>query len=172
MPQQQTPAQGMPGMSDGMMPGMMMPDMDPALAERHFLSGMVPHHASAVTMSEWILEHSQDQKVRTWAEGIIKSQNQEIELMNRMLQGRGGALPQPAAMMEQMGNQMQADLERSADPERAFVELMIPHHAQAVVMSAHVLVSGEDPEVLELARQIATAQVEEIYQFKQWLAQR
>ncbi len=46
----------------------------------------------------------------------------------------------------------------------AFVELMIPHHEQAVVMSEFALENTENPQVLALAQEIMDAQGPEIAQ--------
>jgi uncharacterized protein (DUF305 family) len=51
-----------------------------------------------------------------------------------------------------------------------FAQMMIPHHEQALEMSTIVLAKdGLDPEVAELAEQIAAAQGPEIEQLESWL---
>ena len=51
-----------------------------------------------------------------------------------------------------------------------FVEMMIPHHEQAIEMSEMILAKeGVDPEVVALAEQIRAAQDPEIDQMEQWL---
>lgn len=51
-----------------------------------------------------------------------------------------------------------------------FVQMMIPHHQQAVQMSDLLLAkSGVDPDVSALARQIKAAQQPEIEQMQGWL---
>ncbi len=51
-----------------------------------------------------------------------------------------------------------------------FVEMMIPHHEQAIEMADLVLETpGIDPAVIELATEIKAAQGPEIEQMKQWL---
>jgi len=51
-----------------------------------------------------------------------------------------------------------------------FVEMMIPHHEQAVEMSELILAKdGVDPEVVALAEQIRAAQDPEIDLMEQWL---
>ena len=51
-----------------------------------------------------------------------------------------------------------------------FAQMMIPHHEQALEMSAIVLAKEDvDPEVAELAEQIAAAQGPEIEQLEAWL---
>lgn len=51
-----------------------------------------------------------------------------------------------------------------------FVQMMIPHHEQAIEMADLVLETpGIDPAVIELATEIKAAQGPEIEQMKQWL---
>lgn len=51
-----------------------------------------------------------------------------------------------------------------------FLQMMIPHHEQAVVMSELALSTSKDAEVLKLAKQIRDAQAPEIIQMQGWLA--
>jgi uncharacterized protein (DUF305 family) len=61
----------------------------------------------------------------------------------------------------------------SADPvDATFAQMMIPHHQQALEMAALAPARSTDPQVLELAREIAAAQQPEIDQMTAWLAAR
>ena len=51
-----------------------------------------------------------------------------------------------------------------------FLQMMIPHHQQAVDISNLALKSSTDPELLALAKTIIAAQTSEIAQMKSWLA--
>jgi uncharacterized protein (DUF305 family) len=51
-----------------------------------------------------------------------------------------------------------------------FLQMMIPHHEQAIVMSDLALKISKTPQILDLAKQIKTAQNPEIIQMKNWLA--
>lgn len=51
-----------------------------------------------------------------------------------------------------------------------FLQMMIPHHEQAIVMSDLALKISKTPQILDLAKQIKTAQNPEIMQMKNWLA--
>ena len=50
-----------------------------------------------------------------------------------------------------------------------FLQMMIPHHEQAVVMSDLALSTSKDAEVLKLAKQIKDAQAPEIIKMQGWL---
>jgi uncharacterized protein (DUF305 family) len=51
-----------------------------------------------------------------------------------------------------------------------FLQMMIPHHEQAVVMSDLALSISKDAEVLKLAKQIKDAQAPEIIEMQGWLS--
>ena len=51
-----------------------------------------------------------------------------------------------------------------------FLQMMIPHHEQAVVMSDLALSTSKDAEVLKLAKQIKDAQAREIIKMQGWLS--
>ena len=51
-----------------------------------------------------------------------------------------------------------------------FLQMMIPHHEQAVVMSDLALSTSKNADVLKLARQIRDAQAPEIIKMQGWLS--
>lgn len=57
-------------------------------AEREFLTLMIAHHRGAIEMAEAVLARSSNPTVRTFADGVISSQESEIRLMETMLAAR------------------------------------------------------------------------------------
>lgn len=55
--------------------------------------------------------------------------------------------------------------------DRAFIDMMVPHHESAVAMAEIALERAEHPELRELAQDIIDAQSAEIGQLKEWRAQ-
>ena len=53
--------------------------------------------------------------------------------------------------------------------DQMFLQMMIPHHEQAVEMSDLALAKSKNPEVLKLAKQIKDAQSAEITSMRSWL---
>ncbi|WP_439604232.1 CopM family metallochaperone [Shinella sp.] len=68
--------QTMPAMHEGMM------NENPNVA---FACGMIAHHQGAIDMAEVMLEHGDDEELRTLAETIIEAQKAEIEDMTTWL---------------------------------------------------------------------------------------
>lgn len=58
------------------------------------------------------------------------------------------------------------------DADVAFVQGMIAHHAQAVVMSDWAATHGASPAVATLCKRIALSQRDEIHMMRQWLEER
>ena len=56
-----------------------------------------------------------------------------------------------------------------SDPDVAFAKGMIPHHQGAIDMANTELKMGKDKEMLQLAKQIKSAQDPEIKQMQAWL---
>jgi uncharacterized protein (DUF305 family) len=50
-----------------------------------------------------------------------------------------------------------------------FLQMMIPHHQQAVVISDYALTNSSNADVLKLANQVKAAQQPEITQMEKWL---
>ena len=55
-----------------------------------------------------------------------------------------------------------------ADPDLAFIDMMIPHHEAAVAMSREILDTTKRPELQQLARNIIRNQEREIAQMERW----
>jgi uncharacterized protein (DUF305 family) len=58
---------------------------DPDVA---FVGAMIPHHQGAIDMARAVLTHGKDEKVKAWAEQIIKAQEAEIAEMQTWLKER------------------------------------------------------------------------------------
>ncbi|MEO7995945.1 MAG: DUF305 domain-containing protein [Gemmatimonadaceae bacterium] len=62
-------------------------------ADIDFMSGMIHHHAQAITMSRWAPSHGADPAVQRLTARIINAQTDEIHLMQGWLQDRNQAIP-------------------------------------------------------------------------------
>ena len=144
----------------------------PALDGQTFLEQMVPHHESAVAMAQIALERSKRPEIRTLAEGIIGAQQSEIAQMTAWHREWFGDELMPS-MSGPHADVDTAGLEGATGDEfdRAFIDMMIPHHQSAIAMAKSVKGSSPRMEIDTLADEIITAQATEIAQMKSWRAQ-
>jgi uncharacterized protein (DUF305 family) len=59
-------------------------------------------------------------------------------------------------------------VDRMMDPDRMFIEQMIPHHQDAIDMANLALVRAEHPEIRQLAENIIRDQSREISRMRSW----
>lgn len=134
--------------------------------DRAFVADMIPHHEGAIDMAELAQERGESTFVKQLADDIIASQREEIATMRRedeALEKAGiarGSLGMPEHMKGM--DHDASELKDAKDFDRAFIEMMIPHHQGAVEMVKVELAKGEDPELRELAQKISDAQQREI----------
>jgi uncharacterized protein (DUF305 family) len=85
-----------PGMSDAgkaymgamsMMNAPMMQAMQNGDPDVAFVEAMIPHHQGAIAMAKAVLQYGKDDKVKEWANQIIKAQEAEIAEMQAWLKG-------------------------------------------------------------------------------------
>ena len=171
------------GSGSGSMPGMEGATAEPASAastDEQFLVAMVPHHQSASDMAQIAVRRATNPQVKALAQRIIDAQSKEIAEMTEIAETEYDTTPS-TEMMESMSHEMMgmtmtmdmssdmAMLESSADVDRTFLELMIPHHASALMMADEQIKNGENPEVVALAEKIKADQAKEIGEMQQLL---
>ena len=134
--------------------------------DRAFVAEMIPHHEGAVEMAEIAQERGQSPFVKQLAEDIIRTQKQEITELrseDEQLADAGVEKGKLGGGHSTMGMGEDAASLKTADPfDRAFLEMMLPHHSSAVAMAKTELARGEDPELKALAQKIIDAQEREI----------
>ena len=140
--------------------------------DRAFVAEMVPHHESAVQMATVAQQRGQHDEIKDLAGEIIESQNAEIQTMNglaRQFDEAGIEKGELGVPMHQMGMDMNTAMLETAQPfDRAFVDMMIPHHQGAIRMARAELAKGASPEAMDLAEAIIDAQAKEIDEMNTW----
>ena len=138
--------------------------------DRAFVAAMIPHHESAVQMAEVAKQRGESEFVKNLADDIIRTQNEEIATMRREDEAldiagvKAGKLDVPDHMMGMDGDAKEL---QTADPfDKAFIDMMIPHHEGAVTMAKEEIAKGGDPELKALAEEVVTAQEREIKEMK------
>lgn len=141
--------------------------------DRAFIAEMVPHHRSAVAMAKVASERAQRPEIKQLAKDIVASQNAEITTMARIDKGlaAGGVKPGGLgmAMHEMKGADMDAEMLRDARPfEREFIDMMVPHHQDAIKMARVEIDKGQSGELKQVAKDIVAAQAKEIREMNGW----
>jgi uncharacterized protein (DUF305 family) len=146
--------------------------VDMALA---FIDGMIVHHQSAIDMAEVALDRAEHEEILELAEQIIAAQQSEIDRMREWRSEWFGDVPETGGMpgMEHAAgmDMTSEELERlrDADPfDRAFIDMMIPHHESAVMMAEGLRMMTDRPELLQLIEDIMETQQAEIEQMREW----
>lgn len=134
-----------------------------------FVQVMLPHHDQAVSMSDLLLaKRGVNPEVAALARQIKDTQQVKIDTMNGWFEAIGR--PQREGGTHHGGldgmldeNQMQQlDQANSGDGQRLFLEGMIKHHAGAIEMANKEITDGQYPGAVDLAKNLATTQQQEI----------
>lgn len=159
-----------------------------ATFDQTFLALMIPHHQGAVTMSRMARNHVIQPETQTLIRSIIRDQNKEIRTMRmwqrqwegksavkrmspmHMMMGMGMTMSGRTMMMPgmMMGGMMGMD---GVEHDLHFIEMMIPHHQDAIDMAELALTRAAHPELKTFAQQIITAQQKEIDDMEEWMAE-
>ena len=151
-----------------------------AALDKAFVDGMVPHHQAAVDMAKVELQKGQDPQVKALAQTIADSQTKEIGQMRSIAQRIGAPTPQmewstpmgtvmgiPISMvMSRMGTMVAS----APNTDRAFLQMMIPHHASAITMANEESKNGGDQQLKTLGQSIVSSQAKEIGEMQQLMA--
>lgn len=175
-----------PGSTGGSssMPGMdhstMGSSAAPAAADHNgsdtmFVQGMIPHHAQAVEMSDIILKKQGiDARITALATKIKAAQAPEINMMTGWLEDWNEPTEAPGghSMTGMMSGEdlTKLDAAQGTDAAKLFLSQMIAHHEGAVEMANAEVRSGKNAEAIQLGKDIAASQTDEIKEMKELLA--
>lgn len=137
-----------------------------------FAVEMIAHHEGAVEMAESAEKRTEHAEIKELAVAIIAAQQTEIDLMSQIADDLEAEGVKPGSLgMSHAEMGMDFDmpmLDDAADFDKAFIDMMIPHHRGAIAMAKRQLDAGENAELLELAEEVITAQTAEIEQMQSW----
>jgi uncharacterized protein (DUF305 family) len=158
-------------------------------ADVHFMTGMIHHHAQALSMARLAPTNGAGQTLRTLSARIINAQTDEIKLMQQWLRDHGQPVPEPSpkGMKHTMGgeehtmlmpgmltDEQMAKLEsaRGMEFETLFLTYMIQHHQGALSMVKELFGSpgaGQDEKTFKLASDVFADQETEIERMQKML---
>jgi uncharacterized protein (DUF305 family) len=140
-------------------------------ADVAFATDMIPHHRQAVQMAELAAERAENPEVKDLARHIMNAQDPEIRTMSGWLTGWGKPVPEEMSGMDMSDSMpgmmsdedMQMLMDSSgADFDRTFLTMMTQHHQGAIEMAKTEQSDGKSADAIALARQIESAQTNEI----------
>lgn len=146
-----------------------------------FLTGMIPHHQSAIDMAESYLEYGgENTQLKQIANQIVESQTNEIAEMNNMIQviqsdgqtdteKEAAYLEKYNEMFDNHHTEHNSQMTPAQDVEEAFAQGMIAHHQMAVDMAVDILEYTDYDSVKTLAQNIIAAQEKEIQEMEEIL---
>lgn len=157
--------------------------------DQRFIVMMIPHHDGAIAMAELARVRAKRPQIRVLAQQIKASQTAENAQMRRWYKqwfgtevpvwssfvpgyGMGMGMSDTGIGMGMRGiaTNMQA-LKAAPDFDRAFLELMVPHHRMGVMMASHAQWNSIHPELRQLEAAMVRVQSQEIEQMEQWYRQ-
>jgi len=141
-------------------------------ADVEFMQGMIAHHAQAIVMSRMAESHGANPQVLKLSNKIDQSQVPEIRIMQAWLQRNDQFAPDTSSWHHVMMSGMltpaqlnELDAARGVDFDRAYLRLMIQHHAGALKMVDDLFntpLAGQEVDVNVFANDVVTAQTVEI----------
>lgn len=139
-----------------------------------FITDMTAHHQGAVEMAEIAQKRGEHAEVRKLADDIISAQQGEASVMKRIgddmhAMGMSHASAHMGMSQSEMGMDMNIPLLRLAEPfDRAFIDMMVPHHMGAIAMARKQLAMGSQSALRKMAKNVIDVNTEEIAQMRTW----
>lgn len=163
---------------------------DHTAADTRFMQGMIGHHAQAIVMSAMAPTHGAGAQLQVLASRILRSQRDEIEVMQGWLVDRGETVPDAAdphaGMDMSMGDHVmlmpgmlsaaqlaELDAARGTAFDRLYLQYMIRHHQGALTMVSELFdapASGQGAEIFGYASGVDADQRAEIGRMQSMLA--
>lgn len=141
-------------------------------ADVEFMQGMIAHHAQAIVMSRMAESHGANPQVQKLSNKIDQSQIPEIRIMQNWLRRNNQFAPDTSSWHHMMMAGMltaeqlaELDQAKGVEFDRAYLRLMIQHHAGALKMVNdlfNVAMAGQEVDVNVFANDVVTAQTTEI----------
>jgi uncharacterized protein (DUF305 family) len=141
-------------------------------ADVEFMQGMIAHHSQAIVMSRMAESHGANPQVLKLSNKIDQSQVPEIRIMQAWLTRNKQFAPDTSSWHDMMMSGMlttaqlkELDAAKGVDFDRAYLHLMIQHHAGALKMVDDLFnssLAGQEVDVNVFANDVVTAQTVEI----------
>ena len=150
-------------------------------ADVEFMQGMIAHHAQAIVMARMAEKHGASPQVLKLSNKIDQSQIPEISIMQKWLEQNSQFAPDTSSWHHMRMDGMltddqlkELDASKGVEFDRAFLTLMIMHHAGALKMVDDLFASpmaGQEVNISVFANDVVTAQTGEIGIMRRLLSQ-
>lgn len=140
-----------------------------------FANFMIMHHQMAIDMSRVEMEKGSNKTIRDMANDIIVTQETEIIQLQQFT--KNYKIPTGNNQISnsfKIGTEMKSMIQKmnavkmTANIDKDFVAMMIPHHESAVAMAEMQLQYGTQNVMIDLAKKIIEGQTPQINKFKNW----
>ncbi|HYP44211.1 MAG TPA: DUF305 domain-containing protein [Propionibacteriaceae bacterium] len=147
-------------------------------ADVMFVQGMLPHHSQAVEMSDGLLKKPGiSAETTALAKQVKAAQQPEITTMEGWLKAWGESADGGTGHggMGDDGMATDADMKKfdqtsGASAEKVYLEMMTAHHEGAITMANAQIQGGENPDAVQMAKDIVSTQQAEVDTMKKMLA--
>ncbi len=143
--------------------------LPPNEGEKEFILEMIPHHQEAIDASRYIVEHSDNQELKQFAQNIIDQQSKEVWALIGFYQ-LWFEKPYPG---DKDYMRMMPDFSKFSGREldRLYMQSMMDHHQEALRLTKAVLQLTQRDALKSLANNIIVHQGQELVQLNEWLKQ-
>nr|MDQ2699328.1 DUF305 domain-containing protein [Actinomycetota bacterium] len=162
------------------------PQADPAAVDLDllYIDMMTPHHRAIAAVAQAATTRVQDDRLREIAESVVESRNAGIEELQELrarwyadraslpvdtvtmtamdMASPGASIPMAQTMVDYDVAGMLSAICDADDPDRAFIDLAIPHHRIAIDLSNALLAAPGHDEVRTFAERIVADRQAEI----------
>lgn len=147
------------------------PERDQRRFEVNFLTSMIDHHFGGVKLAELCAGRTIHAELQQLCDSVKSTQTAEIATMQSWLQSWYGVTHQP-----ELDSKTQRQIEvlsqlTGAEFEKAFMAVLIRHHAEAMTMAIDCLSQAYHPEMLNMCAMMLGSQGDEIAMMRIWLIQ-
>jgi|GEM_PF-3011352 len=140
-----------------------------AKIEEEFLLQMIPHHQEAILSSQYIFSRTKNDTVKKFAENLVNTQTKQMWTMLGWYHSWFGRNFPPQTEY----HNMMPDLTHYTgnDLDQVYLQGMIEHHKEAVIISQQILSVTTRDDLKTLASDIAATQTQEIAALTNLLSQ-
>lgn len=158
--------------SDVYAAGSPAPDESAARFDVRYLQETIDHHQMAINMAELAIDRAINNDLRALAQNIVANQTEERETMQTWLKDWYGFESEPEMNPGEERMMKEMSIMKGAEFEITFMRQMTMHHMAGINDAVPCTASAGHVELKALCNDIASTQMREAEQMRQWLRDR